>query len=142
MEKIFFDTDVVLDLVLDRDDADCAGRILEYSKTDGFTRVYISYLTVADTAFVLRKRTASEIRDALKSILRLMFVIPSDDMQILGAMKCGSPDFEDALQIACAESKDCDVIVTRNPDHFRDYTEIPVLSPKDFVRRSGAAERK
>ena len=44
-----------------------------------------------------------------------------------------SPDFEDSLQIMCAEEKLCDVIVTDNAGHFRDFTDIPVLTPADFL---------
>ena len=80
------------------------------------------YLTVANAAFIFKKgRQKDEVLNCM------------NDMQIHDALKCKSPDFEDSLQIMCAEEKGCDVILTNNVTHFRDYTDIPVLTPAEFL---------
>lgn len=139
MEKIFLDTNVILDLIQEREGADNARKIVEYSQRNDYIHIYVSYLSIANSAYILRKRTIQEIKSEISSLFKIVNILPSGDMQIMSAMKSGSPDFEDALQIACAEEKDCDLIITRNPDHFRDYTEISVLSPEEFVRHCGKA---
>ncbi len=42
-------------------------------------------------------------------------------------------DFEDALQAAMALQNNCDFIITRNVDDFKNVTSIPVLEPKEFL---------
>lgn len=51
------------------------------------------------------------------------------------ALKSDCPDFEDALQIYCADDGNCDVIVTRDKKHFDAYTDIPVYTPKEFIKK-------
>ena len=45
----------------------------------------------------------------------------------------GMSDFEDALQIAAAESCRAEVIVTRNTGDFIGKTALRVVVPEDFV---------
>jgi len=133
MEKLFIDTNLIVDIVEERKDAPLARQILQYSKREDFVHIYASYLSFANTAYIIRKRPSIEIKEEILALMKHINVISSGDMQLLRASQCQSPDFEDALQIACAESKNCDVIITRNPEHFRSYTEIPVVTPEDFV---------
>ena len=132
--KIFLDTNVLLDLVQDRDGADAAQRIVTIGRENEWTRLYASFLSMANMAYILRKRPVDEVKDCLSQLYRLLVVLPMNDTQLMTAIRnCSSPDFEDALQIMCAEDKGCDVIVTNNPTHFRDFTDIPVLTPDEFL---------
>ena len=132
--KIFLDTNILLDLVLDRTGADAARQIVGISKENAWTRLYVSYLSMANIAYVLRKRPAEEVKDCLTRLYKLVDILPMNDMQLMTAIRsCDCPDFEDALQIMCAEEKGCDVIITSNISHFRPYTDIPVLSPAEFL---------
>lgn len=132
--KIFLDTNVILDLILGREGEGFAREILEKRINKDFERICISFLTVADTAFVIRKMKTEEIKDILRNLSRICNILPMNDMQILDALKCKSPDFEDNLQIICAEYGECDVILTNNVRHFKDYTDIPVLTPEEFLK--------
>ena len=131
--KIFFDTNVILDIVLQREDEYNVKKIVEISRQNEFVRIYASYLTIANMAFILRKTGISIVRDCIRSVSRWCNILSCGDMQIRDALSNSSPDFEDSLQIMCAEENMCDVIITRNPAHFRKYTEIPVLSPEEFA---------
>lgn len=131
--KIFFDTNVILDIIQGREGSCVAQRILEYSRLDNFSRVYISFLSVANCAYVLRKLPHEEMLSIIKRISAIFYILPCNDMQILNAGKIATPDYEDALQIACAEAADCDVILSSNTKHFCGFTAIPVLTPSEFV---------
>ena len=56
-------------------------------------------------------------------------------MEILRALKSDCPDFEDALQIACAESNTVNILVTNNKKDFERFTDLPVYTSKEFVMR-------
>ena len=63
-----------------------------------------------------------------------------NDMCYYDALRSDNPDFEDALQISCADYGNCDVIVTRDTKHFDAYTDIPVYTPKEFLDKLQAAQ--
>lgn len=132
--KIFLDTNVMLDLVQDRDGTYAAQRIVTIGRDNDWTRLYVSFLSMANMAYILRKRPMNEVKDCLSRLYKLLVVLPMNDTQLITAIRnCCSPDFEDSLQIMCAEDKGCDVIVTNNPSHFRNFTDIPVLTPDEFL---------
>ena len=132
--KIFLDTNVLIDYICKREGYPLAVKILDEHKNSDFSRIYVSYLTVANAAFIFKKgRQKDEVLNCMNDVMRMCNILPMNDMQIYDALKCKSPDFEDSLQIMCAEEKGCDVILTNNVTHFRDYTDIPVLTPAEFL---------
>ena len=132
--KIFLDTNVLLDLVLDRNGVNSARRIISIGHEDEWTRLYVSFLTMANIAYVLRKRPMDEVKASLSRLYKFCVVLPMNDSQLMTAVRnCSCPDFEDSLQIMCAEENGCDIIVTNNTGHFREFTDIPVLTPVDFL---------
>jgi len=132
--KLFLDTNVLLDVILNRENSEKVKRILTWAEGEDNVRIYISYLTIANTAHILRKISREEQRCIIKRILDRFNILSSNDMQISDAIGIESPDFEDSLQIACAEAAGCNVILTRNAEHFSRFTSIPVRTPDDFCR--------
>ena len=136
MRKIFLDTNVLLDLIERRSGLEMAEKIIEYVANNSAERLYVSALTMANAAFVIRRRTVQEVKLCLSECMGFCNVLPMNDMQLYEAVRSGtSPDFEDNLQIMCAEYGGCDLIITDNTGHFRGHTDIPVLSPEEFVSR-------
>jgi predicted nucleic acid-binding protein len=134
--KLFLDTNVLLDLVQDRAGVDDVRRIVGVGQEDEWTRLYVSFLSMANIAYVLRKKPMAEIKDCLSKLHKFCVVLPMNDSQFTTAVRnCSSPDFEDSLQIMCAEENGCDLILTHNVPHFRDFTDLPVLSPSDFLAK-------
>ena len=54
----------------------------------------------------------------------------TSDLKKAGAMKSGN--YEDALQMICAERIRADYIVTRNTSDFAD-SRVPVITPYELV---------
>lgn len=134
--KIFLDTSIALDYMQGRKEPEWIGCILTDVRKDGDNRIYVSCLTMANAAYILRKQySRTELNILFRAFTSECNVLPMNDAQLYEALRCGnpSPDFEDGLQIMCAEYADCDVIVTHNVDHFRAYTDIPAITPEDFI---------
>lgn len=134
--KIFLDTNVALDYMQGRKSPEQVELFLSSVKKDTDNRTCVSYLSMANAAYVLRKQYSNEELNILfRAFTSECNVLPMNDAQLYEALRCGnpSPDFEDGLQIMCAEYADCDVIVTHNVDHFRAYTDIPAITPEDFI---------
>lgn len=134
--RIFLDTNVVLDSVFQREGQKSTQRIMGMNSS--FTRCCTSFLSLANTAYIIRKgRTIEEVKQCLKEIERNCKILPMGDQMFYNALKCKSPDFEDSLQIQCAEFEGCDVIITRNVSHFKAYTPLPVMTPEEFLSLVG-----
>ena len=133
--KIFLDTNVILDYFQNREGVGAVLDILDLVNVRKDCRIYVSYLSIADSAYILRKTHDNEkLKHTFKEFLQLCDVLPMNDMQIYEAVRSGtSPDFEDNLQIICAEYGGCDLIISHNLSHFRGHTDVPVLSPQEFV---------
>lgn len=142
MSKIFLDTNVVLDAFLpDRPYSEASKQILSFGSET--TRLYLSSLSVANVAFILRKNLGKEkAMDIVKLLFKDHFVLPVDDMDVYKALRSDCPDFEDAMQISCADYKDCDCIITGNVKHFKGYSPIPVFSPEEFLDGVRKAARR
>ena len=138
MIKLFVDTNVVLDTI-DHNrtpDWESSEAIMDLAKQSDYFRLCISMKSIADISYVGGKLEGKDIIKAiLKSFLRNGIILPLDDIALYDALNSTCPDFEDALQISCAESADCNFIITRDKKHFGAYTDIPVYTPKEFITK-------
>lgn len=129
MRRIFLDTNVVLDMLM-RDEYKPQIRelVAQYSNQE----LFISYLTVANAAYIMRKYPKSVINNNIKLLLELFSIIPNDKNQIEEAIKQEVPDFEDMLQYQSAISANCDIILTRNVKDFP-FAKIPIMNVQAFL---------
>lgn len=129
MKKIFLDTNILLDMLIREEyKPQIRELILRYSRKE----LYISFLSVANAAYIMRKYPKSEILKNIGIILSLFNVISNDRFQIEKAIRQESSDFEDMLQYQAALSADCEVILTRNRKDFS-FSKIPVMSVDEYL---------
>ena len=134
MNKVFLDTNVLLDIILAREGAERAKKIMALAVQKKGIRVYASFLSMANIAYILRKNGNEACWQCIKELSKVCGVLPMTDAQMYDVLQ-GTPtlDFEDSLQIACADHASCDIIVTSNTRHFKPCTDIPVFSPEEFL---------
>ena len=72
----------------------------------------------------------------LKDMLVFVQVPTVGKADVLKAWSYAISDFEDALQVACAEAEGVAVIVTRNVADFAN-SPIKALTPEDFLQKHG-----
>lgn len=117
--KVFLDTNILMDLLLERPGFEEAALILQAGE-DGRIELCCSCLTMANLAFILRKNTTpARLAPTLMQIQSLMEILPMDAAQLKQACWISGRDFEDILQAVCAHAAGCSHIVTRNPADFR-----------------------
>jgi predicted nucleic acid-binding protein len=137
--RVFFDTNIMLDLIQERPGYKAAARILQ-KQENGEVTVCMSTLSIADIAYVLRKTVPSSlIVPTLKQISSVVEIVPMDGSQLQKAFLLNGPDFEDLMQLTCAVANGCTKIITHNPRDFRiskgllDRFSFPdILSPEEF----------
>ena len=132
MKKVFIDTNVLIDFMLEREGARNAADILQLGEEKKI-RTAASFLTMANIAYIIRKgRTRTELYALLTDLSDVIEIFPMDERQFKDALMQPASDFEDVLQYECAKTYGCDVIVTCNSKHFP-FAQIPVLSPAEFL---------
>jgi predicted nucleic acid-binding protein len=133
VKRVLFDTDVTLDLVLDREPfAEAAASVFklhERRRIEG----YVSAVTMVNVFYVTRKIKGHELaRQAVGELLAGLNVCPTDLSVLQEAHHLPFTDYEDAVQHACATVAGLDAIVTRNLADYKNAT-LPVYSPTDFL---------
>lgn len=123
---------IFLDYFIREEYFETANKVLINGKAQG-VNFCISYLTIANFAYILRKQPRKILYSLLKDSIELFEIIEADQSQISQAIEIHSSDFEDALQYMNALHGNCDCIITRNQKDFS-YSRIPILSPEAYLR--------
>lgn len=132
-DRIFLDTNVVLDLLGEREPFyDSAAKITTLADR-GEIVLIVSALTYS-TVYCLLSRF--EDKELVKEKIRKFKVVAdtSDltDKIIDKGLSSKFSDFEDSLQYYCALKMDCKILITRNSKDFKE-SDIPVLTPDEYL---------
>jgi predicted nucleic acid-binding protein len=131
--KALFDTNVVLDLLLDRDPfsrdaARCFSRV-EAGEIEG----WLCASTVTTLYYLIRKSAgARKARESITLLLSLFEIAPVNKIALEGALQLSFKDFEDAVLHEAARLVNADVIVTRNTADFK-HSSILVRLPSELA---------
>ena len=132
--KILIDTNIVLDLLLEREpfieDAIVLFEQIEQGKLEG----YIAATTITNIFYIIRKTEGCEV--AIAAIHRLLIGLQFcavDHQTIETALSIGLKDFEDSIQLACAILSQLDGIVTRDRNDFIG-SNLPIYSPTEILK--------
>ena len=132
MKKVFLDTNFVIDYFVREDYGGDAEKVMRAGDSQNM-EFHISYLTVANFAYIMRKMSPEKLRTLIGSICNTFTVVSNTKSQIdLNLQDIAVVDFEDGLQYQAAIYADCDCIITRNKKDFS-FAKIPVLTPGDFI---------
>jgi predicted nucleic acid-binding protein len=136
LEKLFVDTDVVLDLLSARQPHyKFAAELFSLADMESI-RLYVSSLTFANVHYVLSKQlSATESRKLLLRFKTLVTVLPVNDKIIELALSSSFADFEDAIQFYAAIENNISILLTRNLKDFKKAT-IPVMTPQQYLKSS------
>ena len=133
MIHALLDTNVILDVLLDRAPWSTEAVALWQAKLDGRFDAYVTATSLTDIFYIIRRYAGREKAwQAVNSCLDQLSVIPVGIDELRLAMTLSGNDFEDNLQIACAISRQLDLIVTRNLTGFP-RNNIPILTPQQTL---------
>ena len=134
--RLFVDSDVILDLVLQREDHSEFAQNLFDQFQQGRCTLYTSSIVLANIHFIIRK--LHDIKFANSSILfvnKHFKIIDANNDDIENSIRSKFSDFEDGVQYFSALcSKKIDVLVTRNIKDYK-HAQLPVFTPKQWCKR-------
>lgn len=132
--KVLVDTNVVLDLLLDRAPWSSPATQLFSRAETGRLEACLGATTVTTIHYLAAKRVgAGRAAIAVRRLLSLCSVAPVDRAVLEAALSVSFEDFEDAVLHEAARRSGTDAIVTRNLRDFR-RALLPVLSPEECLR--------
>lgn len=134
MEKVFVDSDIVLDLL--------SGRLPHYNYAaelfsladKNSIKLYVSSLTFANVNYILSKQlTAGQARKMLLKFKTLINVLSVNDKIIELSLASDFHDFEDAIQYNTAIENGITTLLTRNHKDFK-KAEIAILTAQQYLK--------
>ncbi|MCX5885517.1 MAG: PIN domain-containing protein [Proteobacteria bacterium] len=137
---VLFDTDVILDLLLDREPfADATARM--FSKVEkGDITGYVCATTVTTIHYLASKAAgAGKSRKSIQRLISLLEVAPVNRAVLEGALEGKYDDFEDGVVAEAAHHVGAKAIVTRNVRHYRNST-VPAYLPGEILEMIMAGE--
>lgn len=129
--KIFIDTNIFLDVVLNRKDVVDATHILNSCHQKLFDG-YVADITLLNIDYIASKQTKN-MRGFLNIINQTFTVLGTDNKMFDTALKIDNNDLEDVVQYVCATTEQCSVIVSNDKKFYKG--SIEVLGSAEFVER-------
>jgi predicted nucleic acid-binding protein len=131
--KVLFDTNVILDVLLDREPFSAAALLLlakvEQSEIAGF----VCATTITTIYYLAAKRLGAKTASChVQSLLSLLNVAPVNKLVLEKAVASNFRDFEDAVLHEAAVLAGVQHIITRNMSDFTNSL-IPIYEPEEFL---------
>jgi predicted nucleic acid-binding protein len=131
--KLFFDTNVILDLLGERDPFYISAAKIATLADKRKLQIIASALSYATLSYFLTKYYGLEkTKEKLRKFKVISKICELDELIIEKGLNSDFSDFEDSLQYFSALRTECDIIITRNGKDFK-KSQLPVMTPDEFL---------
>ena len=135
MHRILVDSDVILDLFLEREPHHSISlRFFSYlQRNQEAIEAFVSPVAVANVEYLLSKAHSQAYAvKKLNGLRALLGVAMMNQSVVDAAIQTPHRDFEDSLQYFCAVENDLGWIVTRNGRHYLSE-DAQIVTPEEFM---------
>ena len=141
--KVFFDTNVIIDAITERNVSFKNSRNLIIKAANESIDGYICSTQITDIYYILRKyiTDSNERKMIIKSILETFKVLPLLPSDLQYVLNSKINDFEDAILEEVAKVNMIKSIVTNNKKDFKEST-LTIYSPEELNLLTGLDEYK
>lgn len=132
--KLLIDTNVILDMVFQRNGCDKAMELFQKVKNNRDT-AYITASSVTDIFYIIRKEIHDDKQTyvIMENIFKLVSILSVTEKDIQDAFKQRWKDFEDCVQYMAGKNNGVDYIITVNRKDYADAA-LPVLTPSSWIK--------
>ncbi len=133
--NILFDTNVVLDVLLDRKPFSAPASII-FSWVEAVEFIGFLGATTVTTIFYLATKVVGkkQAEKEISKLLSIFAIAPVNRAVLEAAINSKFTDFEDAVLYEAARHASAQAIVTRDAVGFK-YAKIPVYSPEELNKQ-------
>ena len=133
--KLFLDSNVVIDGLVDRSDSHDAARLLIALGQLGVFSLWVSPTQWTDVFYILtegeKPSPLIEVKAKLEELRKAIRVSTIGEAEIDKALTSAWDDFEDAVVYQAARTTQAAALITSNKDDFA-QSDIPIYSPQEF----------
>lgn len=132
MKKVFVDTNILLDVFLNRPEFADASAAIFADCESGKIKGVVSAISLNNLHYILSRHIGkNKALEAVRIVLNVFAVVPLDEKLLRLAADLSHKDFEDAIQYHSAVMAGAECVITRDANHFP-KDELPILSPTDY----------
>jgi predicted nucleic acid-binding protein len=133
MNKIFMDTDIILDLLTQRKPHYLfAAKLFDLIEKNKII-AYTSPLILANIYYISAKLTNREkALDNIRKLTGFLKTIPIDEQIIMLALNSNFKDFEDSIQYYTAKKQNISIIVTRNKSDYK-VKDMTICTAEELI---------
>lgn len=132
--NVLFDTNVVLDVLLDRKPFSDSATIMFSWAEEGLITGILGATTVTTLFYLATKVVGREqAEESITKLLSLFTIAPVNRSVLESAINSSFSDFEDAVLYQAACHVNAQAIVTRDLSGFK-KSKISIYSPEEFVK--------
>ena len=132
MMTVFVDTNILIDLLCERESFVQSARMLFAYGYSGRLTLVLSSLSLVNAVYIARKYGYVDVRERLDDITEFVEVVDLRNEVAKRALTCEWKDYEDAVQYMSAIKENADCIVTRNKKDFW-KSVIPVYTIEELM---------
>ena len=129
---VFVDTNILIDLLCERESFVQSARMLFAYGYSGRLTLVLSSLSLVHAVYIARKYGYVDVRERLDDITEFVEVVDLRKEVAKRALTCEWKDYEDAVQYMSAIKENADCIVTRNKKDFG-KSVIPVYTIEELM---------
>lgn len=134
MERVFVDSDIVLDLLGSREPFYVHAAALFSLADKGEIQLFVSSLSFANLNYLLSKQySANQAKKMLLKFKTLVSVLAVSDKIVELALSSDFKDFEDGLQYFTSTENNIKKLLTRNLKDFK-TAAIVVMTAEQFLK--------
>ncbi len=142
MIKVFIDSDVILDVLIKREDktlSQTSIKFIDYVETNPDYVLYTSPLIIANIYYLIRKDFKKDDRlNVMRKLTKLLSLTSIGEETVKDALdESNIKDLEDMFQFKSALQANIDLFVTRNFKHYPVISKLVVKTPYDFLVING-----
>ena len=133
--RLLFDTNVILDIALNREPHHKnAIELFKKINNKSFSG-FVTATTITDLYYIIKKDVNHDTAISfIKDLIEIFEIIGIDKSTIKKALNSNMKDFEDAVQSVASNFNDIDFILTRNTKDFKN-SKVKAISPRTFLKR-------
>jgi len=137
MDRLFFDTNVLLDVLEQRapwfpESAECLARVRRGQSTGA-----ISVLSLSDIAYIQKTVSIDKLYAAFHQLRNFLEIAEVNAATVDATLTRQLPDIEDGFQFAAACNWEATHFLTRNEKDFPQTEELIIQTPVEYLKTSG-----
>lgn len=136
MDKVFVDTDIILDLLSQREPFYIHSASLFSNADQNKLQIYVSSLSFSNINYILTKQfSASHARKYMLKFKTLVTVLAVNDKIVELALSSDFKDFEDAMQYYTALENNIKTLLTRNLKDYKKASGITIMTAEQLLKK-------